>query len=522
MKKLVLYTILLLIMVPFSCSEDFLERYPLDKLSSATFDPELSINGCYDYMQSSSTMGYNSWSWIEAFGPCISISRGAIIDAVSKGVHDPDNLAVNRFWGLYYGAIFRANDFINKLSEYEGLDEETKKQYEGEARFLRAYAYNRLVNMYRDVPLVTKPLSIDESYTMVKSPKQDVVNQIIEDLDYAITNLPVDEREIGTATKGAARAMKARVYLHLNNWQEAKTAAESVREMNKYDLYTGQADDSLDYAYVFDYRNENNVEVIFDVQYDSPDLGEGDGVQSALKTKNHGPLDRGAFGVQPTSYGASLYEYRDGSPGILPTKYEDFNNKDYRFYATILHPGSSFYGMFFGPGYPKYDRMSTKYAQRKYIIEYPEEYIKNDAPGNWILIRYAEVLLTYAEAQNELNGPDQSVYDAINPLRARGGLPPLPQGLTKDEMRQRIHNERWVELALEGLSWFDMLRWGKAGTLPNGMDIVEFTTVNTPTRFPDLKVVYQRQLDPLKAYVFPIPQSEVNAVPGLEQHDEWK
>ncbi|MBT3382648.1 MAG: RagB/SusD family nutrient uptake outer membrane protein [Prolixibacteraceae bacterium] len=515
MKKLLKYIMIILILFPLSCSEDYLNKFPLDRLSAGTFDPDLSLTGIYASLQNVYVSQYAHA--IDGLTPIV-YCRNSGWRSIATGAANEFTSRFYSSWQQFYSGIFRANDFLERLSALEDIDATKKTVFEAEARFLRAYYYHRLVTVFGGVPLVLGTLEIDESREQVRASKDAVIAQIMADLDFAESNLAVAPRKVGAATKGAAIALKARTHLYEGNWQGTKDAASSVMGLG-YDLYKGAANDSLNYSMIFDFKNENNIEVIFDVQFDAPNVNEGNTFETWLMNKNSA-IDFGYVQSHPTKYLVEQYEHRDGTMPIDPY---DFSNRDYRFYYTVLFEGSSFNDKVYNSSFPGWALSKTRFVQRKYTVEHSEGIITQrfDAPNNFILIRYADILLMYAEAQNELSGPDASVSEAVNQVRNRAGLPDLPAGLSKDEMREAIHHERLVELALEGLYYFDMLRWGKAGTLTGGVGADVYMANNPPTRYPDDKKVDTWLFDPAKNYLWPIPQTEIDNVLTLEQNPGW-
>lgn len=507
MKNIIKYIIIIAMMIPISCAEDFLDRYPLDQISSGTFDPNLALVGVYDPLQNFD--GTQNFHNIDCMTP-MGYTRSGRYNIIAQGAHDPFTESVLAMWQETYEGVFRANDFLEKIEDHE-MDDEEKQLYIGEAKFLRAFYYSKLADFYGNVPLMLKTLTIDESRTYTNSSKSEVVAQILTDLDDAINLLPEVPQEVGRATKGAALALKARVNLYEGNWQEAADAAQDVMELDIYDLYyTG---DSADYSMVFHWSNENNVEVIFDVQFAGPDLGEGNWFESSLMNKNS--VRNGFVQCNPVQFILDAYETRDGSSIDYsdPENYSQYKNRDYRLDATIIRHGATFNGRIWNEDFPGYFKSQTGYVLRKYVMDTEDQTIvkRFDGPNNFILIRYADVLLMYAEAKNELSGPDQSVYSAINYIRERAGLQPLNPGLGQSEMREKIRHERMVELAFEGLYYSDIRRWG----------IAEDNIQNNQPYTSDGDLVVERTFDPAKHYLLPIPQTEIDNVPTLEQNPGW-
>lgn len=478
MKK---YIAFILTALCLGCAD--LERYPLNSIGAPEFwatsdDATLGINGVYnvlahnhmyrDFMRHSDALVDNAYSQY-SFNYYLEISEGRGFDASSVW---PLN-----FWKKSYEGIVRANEVLLNVPEIQ-MDENTKNRILGEASFLRALFYFHLTNLYGDVPLVMTEQTVEESL-VPRNPKSEVVNQIIADLDFAINNLPASygPSDLGRATKGAATALKSRVYLYNKQYSEAIQAANQVKALG-YDLLpTGSYKDMFLPA-----LENNSTESIFEVQFLGK-TGTG-GVGSAFNASS---------GAIP-AFGAAPY-----SP--LQEMVDVYETGDIRKDITVLQPGQSFAGEAFDP-----IRTETGFALIKGVIEDP--LITDDGDANFVVIRYAEVLLNLAEAENELNGPTAIAYDAVNQIRNRVGLDDLPTGLTKDQLRTAIKKERRLELAFEGHYYFDILRYGGAD-LQASMENV--TSVVGHERVYDSKLL-----------MWPVPQNEINIDENLlPQNTGW-
>ena len=331
----------------------------------------------------------------------------------------------------------------------------------------------------------------------VKQSSQEAVReQILSDLNEAIGKLP-SESYNGHAVKASALALKARVLLHQEKWAESAATAKQIMDDGKFALYD-------DFQNLFlHYGQDNNPEILFSTRFLNPNNSNQQDIQIQW------------WGIiNPRQELVDAYETTDGLPITDPSSIYDPNdwmaNRDSRMRLTLKdfeEPAVKASGEVIGYDYnnPSW----TGYAPSKFVDveELPVDY-STFSEHDWILLRYAEVLLNYAEAQNEVAGPDQSVYDAINEVRARPGIdmPPIPAGLSKEAMRTRIRNERRVELALEGLRYTDIRRWKTAETyIP--------TLIRPSGAF--------RQFDPSKHYLFPFPQSERDVNPLLDQNPNY-
>jgi starch-binding outer membrane protein, SusD/RagB family len=433
MKKIIL--VIAIALLNLSCSED-LERLPLSTIGEPAFwktseDAVAGVNATYnvladnqmyrEFMRHSDALSDNGFSQF-SFNYYLEISEGRSYDASS--------VLPGQIWAKGYEGVVRANTVIEKVAGIE-MDPNLKSRILAEAAFLRGLFYFNLTNLYGDVPLILTHQTVEESL-VGRNPKALVVDQIIKDLNTAIAGLPVSyaATDLGRVTKGAAIALKSRVYLYNRKYTEAADAAKLVMGMT-YSLLP-----AADFAAQFLPEKENNAqESIFEVQF----LG-------ATGSAGVGSGFNGLSGALPNF-----------SDTFNPVKnlVEAFEPGDIRLKATILQPGEEFAGKVYDGS-----KSPTKLAFRKSIIA--DANITGDGSANAVVIRFAEVLLNYAEAQNEVAGADASVYDAVNKIRKRAGLANLAAGLTKDQMREAIKKERRLELVLEGHRYFDLLRYGAA------------------------------------------------------------
>lgn len=482
-----------------SC-DDFLEKDPLDQISSSTFwntqaDADMALAGVYSRLNVStyifetqamlSVLAGDANEAGQSLGASsIGTLAAGTIEATSGGI-------INSIYEHSYQGISSCNFFLENIDKC-AIPDEVKNKYKGEVLFLRALFYFTLSEFYGGVPLYTKTVTIDES-KVKQSTKAEVIAQVLDDLDVAIATLPNTDYD-GHAVKGSALALKARVLLHQEAWEEAAAAANQVIMDGKFSLY----DDFKNLFLV--YGQTNNPEIIFSTRFLNPDNFN----QQDIRLQWHGILN-------PRQELADAFECTDGLPITESPLYDPTNwklNRDPRMLLTLKH---------FSDPAIKASGEVVEYAYNGISLTgfEPDKFVDVEAlpidyatksEHDWILLRYAEVLLNYAEAKNELSGPDASVYNAINEVRARPGInmPPLPAGLTKDEMRARIWQERRVELAMEGLRYGDIKRWKLAETyIPSLVD--PGSNLN-------------RQFDPTKHYVFPFPQSEIDINDKLEQN----
>lgn len=493
--KFIIYSITVFIFV--SCSEEFLEKHPLDKLSSANFweteqDARMALTGVYSRLLND-TYNWRRTRWDVLSGNVCMRGGGAftklslgIIESTSGGM-------ISQAYENCYKGISACNIFLDNVDNVT-IDESLKNQYKAEVLFLRALHYFTLVEFYGGVPVYTKPPTIEEA-KIKQSTKEEVTELILSDLEFAVNNLPNVVYD-GHAVKGSALALKAKVLLHNERWEEAAATANQIIQDGIFSLYDNYPNLFLTVG------QNNNPEIIFSTRYLNPDV----------YTHMSGyDISNGYEGNYfPTQDFVDCFECIDGLPISSSPLYnpeEDFRkNRDPRLDYSVRLASEPIVSSSGVEGLGA-DASTTGYRGKKYLNPeiLPWSYsIRSDQ--DHILLRYAGVLLMYAEAKNEIDGPDESVYNAINAVRAREGvnMPPLPDGLSKSEMRERIMNERRVEFGLEGMRYFDLRRWKTAETV-----LPQLTEPQS-----GLPLVFEAP----KHYLFPFPESELLKNPNLVQN----
>lgn len=362
------------------------------------------------------------------------------------------------------------------------MDEALRNRTIAESRFLRAYFYFFLVRLFGDVPLILEELSQGEFYTQTRTPKEQVYNLIIEDLVFAVENLPAKSEyaaeDLGRATSGAARGMLARVYLTLGDFTNTEAYARSVIESGEYGLFP-------DYYGIFQREGEHSVESIFEVSAAAFADGGGGSQYNEVQGVRGSPNAGWGFN-NPSDNLEAAYEADD--PRRDATILYD---------GEVLPDGSDVVEADPGMG------ANIKFNQKAWQPEYVGG--NSNGLGNIRILRYADILLMFAEAANE-NGKPAEALEALNDVRerARGGEESiLPDVTTTDQaqLREAIWHERRVELAMEQIRWLDLLRQGRAAEVMQalGKDFVEG-----------------------KHELLPIPQSEIELTGGsIEQNPNW-
>ncbi|UOE46881.1 RagB/SusD family nutrient uptake outer membrane protein [Mucilaginibacter sp. SMC90] len=449
-------------------------------------------------------------------------------------------------WEADYTKIRKCNVFLQQAAANKAkYTDDWYKQRVAEVTYMRAYFYSLLFTAYGGVPIITNPLNnLDGGDIFVGRATIDETVAFIEaDCDAAAAVLPAKATETGRATKGAALTLKGWVELFaasplvntgndVTKWSKAAATNKSVMDMGTYSLFNTTA---TSYADQFLSANNWNVETIFARGY-ATGPAKGSHREGYLGPVYVNGVQQSWGNLAPTQGLVDDYSMDNGLPitdaasGYNPQ--DPYTHREQRFYQSILYDGAPWQGDIFKSrigGSNQIDLGSTSditntgYNARKTLDEsITGQTSINLAPSfaNYIIFRYAEVLLSYAEAQNEAVGPDASVYDAVNKVRARSSLPAVKAGLTKDQMRVYIHRERRIELAFEDKRWFDIRRWlittGTNGVLTSpeyGMKIeaggagLTYTPVKIFTN-----TFFERQ------NWMPIPQTEIDKNKKLVQN----
>jgi len=551
MKQIKKYILMSLALIGASCSDDFLDREPQDQISSGTFwksenDVELALNGCYAYVGASVYDAYNDAYADNSYCQYPWESNATIISAGTIDANMDD--------GYDYAGIRRFNYFIDNIDKAP-ISESIKKQYVSEVRVLRAWAYYNLTKKFGAVPLITNFFIDGKDVAIAPTPESEVMDFVISELEAVVDNLPVENVYKSRVSKAAALALKSRIHLFNQQWAEAAASAQQVMGLG-YELFKVSslssedlADDYSDfvnfdsaeqeqkfylglasYQKLFWEANEGNAEVIMEAEYIPESAYEySSGINTIYLADNAGG---GWSSVTPTQGLVDAYWTKAGEDFAAPSResraaaynngdysaayLEEFKNRDTRLYASILFPGAKWNdlqdGFVFSWNKGGSNISKTGYNYRKMVD--PSESAQSGqykGPQNFPIIRYAEVLLTYAEAKNETSGPSGDIYDAIDAIRLRAGMPAVDRAAvsSKDALRSLIRNERRIELAGEGFRWDDIRRWGIS------------QEVMTPIYSIDNDLAQERRYDP-KFVRLPYPQTAVDRNPNLKDAQEAK
>jgi hypothetical protein len=559
--KIFTITIAILLLTQVSCKKDFLDRTPGATLpEDAVFaDPTLAsqyaINAYNflvdDYVRFNDHRGTTSQASDEAVSgnldpSVLTLNQGLFHDHSEKAASLND---IVNIWSREYNGINITNMMLSKMAVVPWTNPQTATRIEGEMRFLRAFFYFELIKRFGGVPILDKVYGVNDDIDFPRASYTDCVNFILADLEKAEAQLPRTEdlalSENGRATNGAAKSLKARVLLYaaspLNNesndlakWAKAAAAAKEVMDLGTYSLQPTYKDilnvtSSPEYIMmkVRSTRPNTDGKIIDFAQ--SPGSSGQNGQMNP--TQNHVDLyemTNGKAITDPTSGYDPQKPYANRDPRMtwnVIYNDETYQSRKIEMWSQVNANGTVTYGRDYNANNIIYT--ATRYYCRKM---WPEVYINKVAGAtyiNFLFFRYAEILLNYAEAQNEAAGPDASVYAAINQIRARGdvNMPGLPAGLSQSAMRDAIRHERAVELAFEDHRWYDIMRWKKGPEIVAQPIYAMNVVKNANGSFTYTKVVmpanYQKVF---KDYMhrYPIPRSEIYKSNGkLIQNPGW-
>ncbi|MCR9066218.1 MAG: RagB/SusD family nutrient uptake outer membrane protein [Cytophagales bacterium] len=503
---------LLLVFFLSSCEKDFLDKNPLDSVASQGFwktkaDVETGLAGVYSRLQDN-FLGYeriyfegltdNAYS-------VINFNQRNIFEMTLGNVSPTTGGAISNMYSSPYKAITSCNVFLENVDKAKDNVSATQLDiYKAEVRFIRALSYFDLVRLFGEVPLYKKYFTTIDEGRIAKSSKEEIYALIEEDLNFAISKLP-DTKYAGHAVKGSAQALLGRVLLTQEKWNEAATVLKQVIDGGKFKLANsyheiflenGQANPSV------------NCEIMFSTNYalGNPQRSSPQPAGYEIEMANWALL-------QPFKSFADSYQMADGKMAnstALDTA--NYANRDPRLYMTMKLPGETWKNPNTQVEQVIDNPSLTGFIMEKYVDLNKVPISGATAPTShqdYIHLRYADVLLMYAEAKNEASGPDATVYAAIDEVRARPtvNMPPVVKAdySTKESLREYIRNERRIELAMEGLRYFDLKRWRIAEEKLHGKP----TVGSQPMQFLP------------KNYYLPLQQSELDRNPNLVQNPNY-
>jgi len=552
------------LLICYSCAE--LDLNPLSEASTDTWYQEsdqfeLAVNDLYK----PAFWLPDDVEWIDDW-----VNRENLYP-ITNATIDSEWGVLSTMWSNKYKCITRANTILSFIEDAD-IPAETKDIIVGNALFVRASQYAYLIDHWGDVVYYTEPLELEDAFSLGRTEKSKIFEQIHKDFDEAISKLPPSYGGKQFATKGAALAMKARSALYQQNWAVAKAAAKACIDLGVYELYP-------DYGELFKSTVKNPKEMIFAMP-----------ASEQFEVFNHWPGINGKWvrGTLPRNAGGHANSYPsyelfcaypciDGLPideSPLYNPREPFENRDPRLSETVVPFGEVHCGFVF---YSHPDSMKILNVETgKYVKNQANQAVDRYAPytgllwkkgvdefwienisrnqNDLIIIRYADVLLMYAEAKIELNEIDQSVLDAVNKVRARAYKVDFTQTTeypaitttNQEELRKLVRNERRIELAFEDRRYMDLIRWKLAEKVLNkpvygllsSQLLKERIVDNGLWFFPDTpnldedgiadfgpmyaagyyRILSQRQFDASRQYLWPIPSKEILINENMKQN----
>lgn len=452
--------------------------------------------------------------------------------SIRNGIADPSLGIFAGEWADLYGGIKTCHVFLEHIDQLQAADD-VKNYMKAQARYIRAAIFFRLTNFYGDIPFFTEDISLAASKTISRTPRAEVIKFILQELEAIMSYLPTrDSQPVadrGKITKGADLMLQARVYLYDGDWANVEKCCAMLMdgEYGHYALFPS-------YTGLFEEANEYNEEVIMDCAYVPT-------VRTWGEMYDMVPLSVGGrvISTAPTQSLADNYIMLDGKPMTESTMYKEtspYGNRDPRMAGTIIYDrynwsanvndGSKSKYIYINPtSTDKTDAYQGLNANQSCTGYYVRKYYDvNHEAGmvsgiNIITMRYADVLLMYAEAMNEQGKMSEEVWNnTVRPIRERAGFKRAEAlaypAQSQDEMRQTLRRERRSELALEGLRWFDIKRW-KAGTeyLNGYVYGARFAEGNNYIRLDNYK------FDESKDYLWSVPQSQMDINPNLKPNN---
>lgn len=492
-----------------------------------------------------------------------------------------DNALTNKPWQVHYQTIAKCHTVLDNLEKLKSsIAESTYKQLDAELRFVRAYCYSQLIELYGAVPLLKHSVDLSNA-SVPRTPKAEVEQFLLDELTAIADNLPVSQAQFGNVrgSRVAAYMLKARVALYAKKYKDAAAAANTaltlangVHDLTAFNSTINSAGKDHtavepDLANIFGHAGfKSSKEWIWVAEYNMNVPGNTHNQQYYSASR----LGKGVCYWGPTQDLINTFQAKDGLPITESPLYDaskPFENRDPRLDMYCARPHMRYVGYQFEPAtsfgtvknyWPVINgtaptapsvanadatnafRSFSGYGWRKPIdlADFNSTSVSGVSDLDVGIFRFAELLLLYAEAKIEDNDLDNTVYEAINKIRRRAQMPELPTGLTQAQLRKALRYERKVELANDGLRWYDLRRWDIAKTVMNGYiylnrdakawtkDVLtgfddSYTPIYNRTEavkyFTTQEVVYKVNKDEY----WPVPKSEMDANKSLKQNDGY-
>lgn len=541
-----------------------LDLNPLSEATNENFyrnqtELELAVNDLYriDFWGNDSEL-YSDNEW----------HRAQLTNAVIGGTMNAEDGGVRNYWLVCYKAIARVNSFLKNYNKASAnTAQSVMNRLAAEMRVIRAYQYAKLITHFGDVPLINDVMTLEESYGKERTNKEEVIKFVFDELDKAVEYLPesYSTAAVQRITQGVAWGIKARLALYTEKWDVAKDASSKVMDLAKKGLYSLNPQ----YGNVFTKQGTISKEILFAI----PRSEVNKVYNGAAYVQDFISRNAGGFAAWlPTRDLVDAYECSDGKPIDESSIYnpkDPFKNRDPRLSSTIVPFNTQWLGYNYSPHPDSLTIFSSKFGRKvsnkdsravAAFASYTGFLWKKGIDQSWadrmvedndfIVMRYPEILLTYAEAKLMLDEADQSVLDAINTVRARAYQAQLAEvskypsvtTLDKSQLTQVLRRERRVEFAKEGLRYMDLIRWRLAEIIftkpviglpdPGNQDRSKWpfpgVTPLDENGFADyagfgkdVKVLIERKFDKTKQYLWPIPAVEIRINPNIKQNPNY-
>lgn len=527
------------------CEEKVLDKKPRDVFAETDIwvDPALAkmyVWGTYNalgsfYSPYAPDLGVFTRQWTYAY-TSMGFRKATAYWNYNNGSLTPDNSHQSDNWRINYYSISRVNQFLNRIDEVPGIDEDERNRLKGEMRFLRAWSYGKLIDYFGGVPIITKVFNLNDDYDVERDSYQDVVNFIIQELNEVEGMVPetLPPNETGRISKGAVLAFKSRLLLYAaselhdpgtapingqsgplfdydknTKWQDAADAAKAVIDMNQYSLV--EVENWKDYQQMF--LETNSEQILVKMDHPQHTHERTNHMQYNLPNGYHGWANN-----MPTHNFAQDFQMKDGksieeSDLYNPAPDLIYENRELRFYANIIYQGSEFLGrkleFWFGgldssDGPEGWNWARTRYSMRKFMDESLDFTLAHPTPV-FSFMRLAEIYLNYAEAQYHL-GNEELAREYVNKIRNRAQLPDINS--TGVELLEDIRHERKIELCFEGHYFSDIRRWMTAEVdAAEDVEAIEWTKNGDDMTYN--VIIYQERMFDKAYYYLPIPRDEI-------------
>ena len=570
MKNILKTTITILMALGASGCEHFLEENP----STALFSTQVYANeenaytgviGCYGML---TTTNYMGTAWTEIMPPSsIFVTTGLDVNSTTLGgtqknivemaryAYNGNNSGIEQMFNGVYALIVRANDVIYGIEHSKGISEEAKNRLTGEVKFLRAFSYFNIVRTWGKAPLLlTPPTSIEEAH-QPRSGVKEIFDQIIKDFEFAEQYMPTkEEQAVGKPFNYAATAFLAKVYAHMATseymfegetdpytendrkefWRKAYTYAKKVYDDKKYELVPRYGD-------LWQCRSQNTSESIFEIQFNF-EVGYNDWGFSIIPSQStytpEATTGSNATRIRPTKVPYewqrekyTTYDNMNIPVAVDPRIAETYVVDSYQKNSLASSPGSTVWV------YPN-EAVGGTGERFPVPIKFVDPTWKNSGKSNmnWIVYRYADLLLTLAEAANEIGDPDNIKFTAVNEVLARARQSTTPaqdqpddwsvnEYPSQEEFRDAIMKERLFELPLEGHEWFDVRRRGKAWFKKMAEEynqgVLDYEIPGDQANGIDRRIFVPTDDNTIRKLLFmPLPYSELNNNRALTLEDQ--